>query len=169
MLHRAIETRYRGRKFRSRLEARYAVLFDNLGVPWDYEPEGFELGGGLRYLPDFFIPAHALRQRWPDAGYWVEIKPTPPTEPEILKMRRLVDQTGHHGYIFCGAPDKAQVWLAALGKTDVRPLSDGGRARALQLSAPMLCSATPNSFDVWSRAVTRALSARFEFGENGIA
>jgi hypothetical protein len=57
----AIETSYKGYRFRSRLEARWAVFFDALGWEWDYEPEGFELeiatGDGelkhARYLPDF--------------------------------------------------------------------------------------------------------------------
>jgi len=50
---RAIETEYKGYKFRSRLEARWAVLLDALGVKWEYEPEGYDLGNGLCYLPDF--------------------------------------------------------------------------------------------------------------------
>src|SRR5262245_3495425 len=33
-----IETIYRGYRFRSRLEARWAVFFQTLGVPWEYEP-----------------------------------------------------------------------------------------------------------------------------------
>jgi hypothetical protein len=37
--------RYNGYRFRSRLEARWAVFFDELGVAYRYEPEGFELGG----------------------------------------------------------------------------------------------------------------------------
>lgn len=64
---RAITTRYKGCNFRSRLEARWGVFFDHLGIRWDYEPEGFELGNGLRYLPDFWLP---------DFNLWVEIKPT---------------------------------------------------------------------------------------------
>lgn len=48
----AIETRYAGCHFRSRLEARWAVAFDHLGIAWEYEPEGFETSAG-RYLPDF--------------------------------------------------------------------------------------------------------------------
>jgi hypothetical protein len=40
----AIETRYKGYRFRSRLEARWAVFFDALGVEWEYEKEGFDLG-----------------------------------------------------------------------------------------------------------------------------
>lgn len=39
----AIETVYRGYRFRSRLEARWAVFFDALGLEWEYEPEGFDL------------------------------------------------------------------------------------------------------------------------------
>jgi hypothetical protein len=51
---RPIETVYKGYRFRSRLEARWAVFFDTLGLPWEYEPEGFELPAG-RYLPDFKV------------------------------------------------------------------------------------------------------------------
>ena len=47
-----IETHWRGYRFRSRLEARWAVFMDHLGVEWVYEPEGFSLRSGY-YLPDF--------------------------------------------------------------------------------------------------------------------
>ena len=60
----AIETVYRGYRFRSRLEARWAVFFDAMGIAWDYEKEGFELPSG-RYLPDFWLP---------DFGLWFEVK-----------------------------------------------------------------------------------------------
>lgn len=50
----AIQTSYKGYKFRSRLEARWAVFFDALGLDWQYEVEGFDLGG-VYYLPDFKI------------------------------------------------------------------------------------------------------------------
>lgn len=62
----AIETVYKGYRFRSRLEARWAVYFDALGVAWEYEKEGFDLGEDGWYLPDFWLPKH---------GIWVEIKP----------------------------------------------------------------------------------------------
>lgn len=65
---RAIETHYRGYRFRSRLEARWAVFFQTLGVRWEYEPEGFVLSTGEYYLPDFRI---SLR----DGPLWVEVKP----------------------------------------------------------------------------------------------
>ena len=50
----AIETRYKGYRFRSRLEARWAVFFDALGLEWQYEAQGFE-ADGKGYLPDFEI------------------------------------------------------------------------------------------------------------------
>lgn len=68
----AIETRYAGCHFRSRLEARWAVFFDALGIKWEYEPQGFETEwrlsleeGVIRYLPDFYLP---------DAGCYAEVK-----------------------------------------------------------------------------------------------
>lgn len=62
-----IPTFYRGQKFRSRLEARFAVFFDCLRCEWTYEPEGFSLPSG-GYLPDFFLP-HV------GSGVWLEVKP----------------------------------------------------------------------------------------------
>lgn len=64
----AIETEYAGCRFRSRLEARWAIVFDHLGYEWQYEPEGFErehYDKTLRYLPDFYLP---------EFGTWVEVK-----------------------------------------------------------------------------------------------
>jgi hypothetical protein len=49
-----IATRYKGYLFRSRLEARYAVLFDHLHIRWEYELEGYN-AGGVWYLPDFAL------------------------------------------------------------------------------------------------------------------
>jgi hypothetical protein len=68
----AIETKYNGYHFRSRLEARWAVFFDSLNEPWEYEVEGFELESG-RYLPDFWLPR---------LGCWLEIKGQSPTKHE---------------------------------------------------------------------------------------
>ena len=50
-----IETVYKGYRFRSRLEARWAVFFDSLSIPYVYEPEGLNIGG-VYYLPDFYLP-----------------------------------------------------------------------------------------------------------------
>ena len=51
-----IETFYNGYRFRSRLEARWAVFFDSVGMPYEYETEGYILQDGTMYLPDFYLP-----------------------------------------------------------------------------------------------------------------
>lgn len=64
----AIETVYRGHRFRSRLEARWAVFFDHLDIEWRYEPQGYEIAiydETRRYLPDFYLPG---------LDVWVEVK-----------------------------------------------------------------------------------------------
>lgn len=62
-----LETRYAGYRFRSRIEARWAVFFTRLGIDWHYEPQGFKVGPAqLPYLPDFYLPTQAL---------YVEVKP----------------------------------------------------------------------------------------------
>jgi hypothetical protein len=61
----AIETHYKGYRFRSRLEARWAVFLDAMHVKWYYEHEGYELSSGW-YLPDFWLP---------ELGLHIEVKP----------------------------------------------------------------------------------------------
>lgn len=56
-----IETFYKGYRFRSRVEARWAVFFDALGIEWEYEPEGFVLDDGTCYLPDFRLKCWGTR------------------------------------------------------------------------------------------------------------
>lgn len=67
----AIPTEYNGHLFRSRLEARWAVFFDACGVEWEYEPEGYDLGDGVRYLPDFLL--HGVEGR-AGGDLYVEVK-----------------------------------------------------------------------------------------------
>lgn len=72
---RAIPTIYKGISFRSRLEARWAIIFDKLGVDWHYETEGYDIpvenGITLRYLPDFML--YGGSERCPEQLF-VEVK-----------------------------------------------------------------------------------------------
>jgi hypothetical protein len=104
---RAITTRYKGYAFRSRLEARWAVFFDHLGIRWDYEPEGFELGNGLRYLPDFWLP---------DWGMWVEVKPGEPDHAACEKAWRLVAKGDSPLLLVHGMPDAGATIFATFTK-----------------------------------------------------
>lgn len=97
----AIKTAYKGYQFRSRLEARWAIFFDALGEPWEYELEGFELGGSAgRYLPDFFLP---------DLGMYAEVKPVPLSIEETLKCSSLRDGADSPVLALIGAPGR--FWL----------------------------------------------------------
>ena len=77
-----IQTRYAGCHFRSRLEARWAVFFDKLGIRWEYEPQGFELPSGRRYLPDFWLP---------DSHAWFEVKGPKPDPDTITLLLEFAD------------------------------------------------------------------------------
>jgi hypothetical protein len=82
----AIETRYAGCLFLSRLEARWAVFFDTLGIRWQYELQGYELPSG-KYLCDFYLPDV-------NGGTWFEVKGKAPTENEQLLAAELSQATG---------------------------------------------------------------------------
>ena len=74
----AIQTEYNGYKFRSRLEARWAVFFDMLKVRYQYEPEGYVLEDGKKYLPDFYLN---------DFDTYVEIKSDPMMLTDYDKLK----------------------------------------------------------------------------------
>lgn len=66
---------YSGVTMRSKLEARWAIIFDLLGINWDYEPCHYEVGPGLGYLPDFYLP---------DLQIWAEVKGHPFLDAESI-------------------------------------------------------------------------------------
>lgn len=181
----AIETRYAGRRFRSRLEARWAVFFDSLSVAWEYEPEGFLVGDDTRpYLPDFKVRTSA-------GEWWIEVKgdrdkldtdllaafaESSPTRQIALlgPVPRIVEEaTPTHWMVrhIAGKPFFAEVYFTPGGnlwqwgfeypfapdaiESTIRPLLEGGAAADLRLQ--------PTVRD----AYIAASSARFEHGEEG--
>lgn len=95
----AIETEYNGYKFRSRLEARWAVFLDSFNEEWAYEVEGYELPSG-RYLPDFWLPRF---------NCWLEIKGIQPTELEETLSCQLARMTGRPVLLVWGLPYQARL------------------------------------------------------------
>jgi hypothetical protein len=93
----AIDTIYKNHKFRSRLEARYAVYMDHLGINWVYELEGFKLPSGW-YLPDFYLPTFNHR------GSFAEVK-FKFNDKEIQLCRELCLLTTKDVILFEGMPD----------------------------------------------------------------
>lgn len=86
MVIKAIETQYKGYRFRSRLEARWAIYFDVFNINWTYEREGFQLDYYCAdgcchtqewYLPDFYLP---------EIDLFIEIKPFKPQQSEMSKV-----------------------------------------------------------------------------------
>jgi len=101
---RPIETDYKGCRFRSRLEARWAVFFDALDIEWDYEPEGFELDG-TRYLPDFWLPGIDI---------WVEVKGSILSGRDEEKVKQLALKTKKPCLVLLGSPSlEAQIRAAS--------------------------------------------------------
>jgi predicted RNA-binding Zn-ribbon protein involved in translation (DUF1610 family) len=88
-----IETMYKGYRMRSRLEARWAVFFDALGIEWEYEPEGYGMDKEF-YLPDFYLP---------EFGKFIEIKAIIPTGKEFDKLKEFSLATNKL-YIIVGNP-----------------------------------------------------------------
>lgn len=93
-----IPTKYKGWNFRSRLEARWAVFFDSLGIPYVYEPEGVCLPHTGVYLPDFYLPYH-------HGGVYAEVKPDAFTELELKKCRMLCRMSKQVVVLLDGAPE----------------------------------------------------------------
>lgn len=118
-----IETRYKGYRFRSRLEARWAVFFDALGLKWEYEYEGFALRSGW-YLPDFYFP---------EGDYYIEIKPSTDAvnDRDISRYEELA-KARHRGlYVLFGVP---KLPLVEAGRGQVAKVEDGCFALSLTVA-----------------------------------
>lgn len=97
----AIETIHNGCRFRSRLEARWSIFFETLGIDYQYELQGYDFDG-IYYLPDFWLPVHQC---------WIEIKGPEPTGDELRKAHLLSLHTGKPIFIFFG-----DAWLPSQQK-----------------------------------------------------
>jgi hypothetical protein len=101
----AINTEYKGYKFRSRLEARFAVFLDAMNITWDYEVQGYTLPINGNYLPDFYLPNGGLAPGY-SKPLWIEVKAGQPTADEVNKLRELVVTTKTAGAFFSGNAQK---------------------------------------------------------------
>lgn len=95
-----ISTEYKGYLFRSRLEARWAVFFDYMGIRYEYEPEGIVLSDGTYYLPDFYLPEFHCYFEVKRNG----IQDTPEGREAIRRIRNGADELEWAGIIAFGDP-----------------------------------------------------------------
>lgn len=83
---RPLATKYKGKKYRSRTEARWSIFFDEMKVPFQYEPKVFRTPQG-GYLPDFLL--------WPGsiAASWIEVKGPEPIERDYIRAASVAAQS----------------------------------------------------------------------------
>jgi hypothetical protein len=125
-----IETIYKGYRFRSRGEARWAVFFDAVGLPYDYEKEGFVLDDGTKYLPDFWLPSLKL---WVEVKSDIEIIESIPADSDLFSapliqklrscdlfklMRRFRDSQQWPVACIIGQPGKHRIWFFGWDMSD---------------------------------------------------
>lgn len=89
----SIPTSYNGHRFHSRLEARWAIFLDSLGIPCEYEPEYFVAGNGVRFAPSFWLP---------DQECWMDVGRYPYRDDQMDDAATAVaSETGKQVYVFC--------------------------------------------------------------------
>ena len=184
----AIETLYKGHRFRSRLEARWAVFFSSLGLPYEYEKEGFDLNG-VFYLPDFWMPSLDI---------FVEIKGAALSRLDECKVEALVEASGKRCLVLTGqielpdteysVPYECRMYFCSLAGGDPE-LHCGGSDFPYPWCECILCGKIGAEFDgrsericahfnpnqkVYNASSPRlmaayhaAMGARFEYGESG--
>lgn len=162
-----IETRYKGCRFRSRLEARWAVFFDAMHIEWEYEKEGYNLGELGCYLPDFWLP---------QVNMWAEVKAKEFTPEERYKILDLAYGTHHPVLMLVGPPDfltyeATDGYDYLLGEGHMYHLTEsrfyGNTEFQMMPKNKMRDAIKSDGCYQLERAINAALSARFEFGESG--
>lgn len=164
---RPIETVYRGFRFRSRLEARWAVFLDHLEIPFEYEPEGFHTPLGP-YLPDFYLPNQFT---------YLEIKPFI-KGAQLERALDLLDAicVADTGLLISGSPGLAvtdyflfsskPTLLSSVDGRKVYGREPGWFGGAFGDGGPVLCwqGKSPTGNPSIEAALIAARQARFEHG-----
>jgi len=158
----AIETEFKGYRFRSRLEARWAVFFDWMGIDFEYEPEGYILEDGRKYLPDFLIP------EW---ECYAEAKHGLFTIDEYYKASHLPQQC----ILLDGYPDNRPYYVTGLEWTSFDNYMSGAEYGRIvfeySICKNRIWYLFGESYSSYfcpdtEGAILRVRSARFEHGEN---
>ena len=167
----AIETEYNGYKFRSRLEARWAVFFDAMKIPYEYEPEGYKFEDGTLYLPDFRIQVRhrSYTDEWEPV--FAEIKGLM-SQRDKQKIEKLSE---YHPVIVLGnLPANVEEYFDLYNKHDgfhSYRYMDGDEymaAFSIYKGIPWICGPDHDQYDGGKKmnaALLKARQARFEHGE----
>lgn len=104
-----IPTTYKGRTYRSRLEARWALFYERLNFNVVYEPFTIE-NNDLSYTPDFWV----LRGFENTIPVLIEIKPIAPNKEYIEYLCQIHDPEKSDILICIGDPNLTQpkgIWI----------------------------------------------------------
>lgn len=169
-----------GMEFRSRTEARWAKFFDELGLKWEYEAQGFDVDGTW-YLPDFVVFAAT-------GMLWAEVKPGWDVDPDgEAKFRKFAPQRPQPSravllagppaidgqFLVVGGDDSLDDPLKGTWEDDTQQWRPCPSGHHFDLAYPGTfkarypedgCDYVPGNPGVekLAKAVLRALSARFE-------
>ncbi len=184
----AIETVYDGHLFRSRLEARWAVFFKSVGLKYEYELEGYDLGDGVKYLPDFYLP---------DLKLHVEVKPNRDlSHKDIEKIVRFSADHDNQLLLIVGTPEAEEMFIvnryavppwedyavdmqvhADVGDpfslqesffSDLCPRAAVAMAYTISGYSAFVYKLTPPHLEQkWTDSLSKAKQARFEHGKKG--
>lgn len=129
----AIPTEYAGVRFRSRLEARWACTFDQLGWEWEYEP--FDLPG---WIPDFLVDIHDGHR-----PFLIDVKPAKgPKCPRDIQIK--IEQA-------LGAPPPIELRIAGAPPRPTQVWAEWEKALPYRLAVlgSKLITLPPGVFDAW--------------------
>lgn len=187
MIIRPIETNYRGYRFRSRLEARWAIFFDTAKIRWLYEHQGYVVND-RPYLPDFYLP---------EFDYFFEVKPT--SDYDLVFLQQFACEIGKFVVVAEGGIPDPEEWNCE-SNIQLRVLSHHRKEADMDMASDVAwgfhdmflqcdscghtsimneaystmkdnCSACQDSGSrlmPLSSALAAARSARFEHGEYGV-
>lgn len=111
------ETVYRGITYRSRWEVYTSKLLYNADIHFLYEPMTFTLPHGIRYIPDFFLPAYKL---------WFEVKGSLSKKDEL----KIYYFSRSHKLLYLGKDELEHIsgrnisFLSSPNIIEYQPLSD---------------------------------------------
>lgn len=115
-------TWYNNYYFRSKLEAKWAVLFDHMKITWEYEPETFICDDKTQYTPDFYLPNSYMRD---DKGLFLEIKPEGFNDPDYI--RRIITSLEEDNLaLVCGDPFRVIVDESYITRGTATAMTSGG-------------------------------------------
>lgn len=180
----AIETKYNGYRFRSRLEARWAVFFSTAQISYEYELEGFTMPSGTAYLPDFYLP---------EFDVYVEIKPSQRIPLlELKKLQEFAIEGDNNLLLIVGTPTQEDMLLIKdtwnLDEIEADFGIEGGdedivdfflnwlkehntvtfgRTPLSEVEGWQLVYRNGGKYPLINQALSQAKEARFEHGESG--